>query len=113
MARSTKLVGRCTVALLLVFMILCDEVSVNEARHLKCKKSKCNGSHSNSHRSTSTSSSGSVITSSSRNKQVEASFKARNHGDQPLMKEGLASEMDETLDDFRPTAPGRSPGAGH
>jgi len=54
-----------------------------------------------------------VITSSSRNKQVEASFKARNHGDQPLMKEGLASEMDETLDDFRPTAPGRSPGAGH
>ena len=104
MAKDFSLMSVLTLVFL-VIMILSHEVMVSEARHLKCKK----GKHTTSHRNSSK-----TVTSSSSNEHAKVSLKPRNG--KPLVfkqEEVTMSDMLETLDDFRPTAPGRSPGAGH
>jgi len=105
MAKSVKLMSVLTLVFL-VIMILSHEGMVIEARHLKCKK----GTHATSHRNSSK-----TVTASSRNEHAEISSKPRN-GKSLVIKEDQQLSMSdtlETLDDFRPTVPGRSPGAGH
>lgn len=90
---KNNLTSLCTLLFLVLIFISTHKVLLVEARHLKCKK---------------------CITSSSRNMHTSSNFLKPIKG-QPLIKvDGLASKkVIETLDDFRPTTPGRSPGAGH
>lgn len=95
---KNKLASLC--ASYFIVLILSHHVLFTQARHLKCKK--CRGNH---------------FTSNSRNvHNIEApsSLNAKQHKP-PLVKENqlTSNKVVEILDEFRPTTPGRSPGAGH
>lgn len=103
MAKNNSLVSLCTL-LFLVFIILSHQILPIEARNLKCKKCRghvaSNSRHMHAH------------TPPSSSQPPLHLFKATNS--QPLMKKDeITNKKIETLDDFRPTTPGRSPGAGH
>jgi len=102
MARNIKFLS--VSAILYLLLILCNEVLVVEARQLM---------YDIDSDSSSSTSSDDFVPSSSSNEHTENTFMSRN-GQKAMNKdESMASKMMETMDDFRPTDPGRSPGAGH
>ncbi|KAJ4714918.1 Precursor of CEP8 [Melia azedarach] len=83
---KTSLVCSCVFILVL---ILCHELSSVEGRHLKCKKSSKHARQMNT---------------------LSVPKGGRHHA--TGSKQAQTSKV-EYVDDFRPTAPGHSPGVGH
>ena len=87
-------------ALFFAVLILCQLVLPTEARNLKYKDCRVYNFASNSR--------------NMHNARASISLNANQHNPELIKKEQVTNKKTvETLDDFRPTAPGRSPGAGH
>ena len=101
MARNTKFLSIS--ARVFLVLILCHEVLVTEARQLRYDSSNNSNSSSDDF----------VASSSSNEHAMMNTFMSTNGQKAVNTAESIASKMMETMDDFRPTEPGRSPGAGH
>ncbi|TQD71534.1 hypothetical protein C1H46_042936 [Malus baccata] len=99
MAKGTRLTT-ATVCTCLIFLIFCHEMVHVEGRHLKCKK--CSSRHSHETTSTITAR---LSNTRDHHHKTGGGFVGPDHD--------RTSKIEHLVDDFRPTAPGHSPGVGH